>query len=119
MITADDLEWMIETENECLGSTAVLYSPSYTAGALGNTVQTWVNAGTINCDVWPIDSSEQSSGNQEIAKAQFYISVPYNTDVNVEDRLIISNVTYEVTFVPISQTWATNKRLEARNYNGV
>jgi hypothetical protein len=77
------LEWMIETENECLGSTAVLYSPSYTAGALGNTVQTW----QMQVQLTVMSGLLIILNNPQVIKKLLkliYISVPYNTDVNVE-----------------------------------
>ena len=119
MITTSELTWMRTTEEQAMSSTVVIYTPIYTAGALGNTVQTWVASGTVACDIWPINSSERSSGNQEISQGMFYVSVPYNTSVTVESRLVINSITYEVTFVPLQQSWLTNLRIEARNYNGV
>ena len=119
MLSAFDLQFMIATENQAMSSTATIYRPTTSAGALGNTIEQWVNVGTCSCDIWPINKNnrERSSGNQELALGEFFISVPYNTDVQVIDVLEIDNKTYEVTFVPLGQSWLTNLRLEARNYN--
>ena len=121
MITSTELAWMRSTEEQAMSSTAVIYTPIYTAGALGNTVQTWVASGTVACDIWPIakNDREKTSGNQELSKGEFYISVPYNTTVSVNDQLTIDGITYQITFVPLNQSWLTNIRVEARNYNGV
>lgn len=119
MLTAFDLQFMIATENQAMSSTATIYRPTTSAGALGNTIEQWANIGTCNCDIWPISrfDREKSSGNQEISKGEFYISVPVGTDVTIEDMLKIDNITYQITFVPLAQSWLTNIRLEARNYN--
>ncbi|RTK96548.1 MAG: hypothetical protein EKK64_03700 [Neisseriaceae bacterium] len=121
MITSTELAWMIETENQAMSSTAIIKTPSYTSGALGEQIQAWTAIGTVACDIWPIakNDREKSSGNQELSKGEFYISVPYNTAVSVTDQIVIDGITYQITFVPKSQSWLTNLRLEARNYNGV
>lgn len=120
MITSSELAWMRATENQAMSSNAIILSPNYEDSALGETVETWLIAGTVNCDIWPIakNEREKSSGNQEISKGEFYISIPFDTSVTVENRLVIDSKTYEVTFVPINQSWLTNLRVEARNYNG-
>lgn len=120
LISQSDLTFMRATEEQAMSSTAVIYRPTYTNGALGSQLQSWVAYGTVACDIWPIPrfDRERSSGNQELSKGEFYISVPHNTTVTVQDRLIIDSRTYEITFVPLNQSWLTNLRLEARNYNG-
>lgn len=118
MLTSSELTWMRTTEEQAMSSTAIILSPYYTAGALGDTVESWLVAGTVNCDIWPINSSEQSSGNQEIAEGQFYIAFPYSTSLTVENKVTVDNILYDVTFVPLQQSWLTNLRCEARNYNG-
>lgn len=119
MLSAYDFQFMIATENQAMSSTATIYRPTTSPGALGNTIEQWVNVGTCSCDIWPINKNnpERSSGNQELALGEFFISVPYNTDVQLIDVLEIDSKTYEVTFVPLGQSWLTNLRLEARNYN--
>lgn len=71
------------------------------------------------CDIWPISRNdrEKSGKNQEISEGQFYISLPYNASVDVADIMDIDGKTYEITFVPADQSWLTNLRVEARNYN--
>lgn len=119
MLTAFDLAFMRETELLAMSSTATVYKPIYTETALGNQSEIWTNSGTIACDIWPISrqGNEESSGNQEIAEKHYYISVPYNANIAVSDKLQIASVLYDITFVPNDQSWLTNKRLEARNYN--
>ena len=120
MITSTELSWMRATENQAMSSVATILSPSYSNTALGLQEESWTNAGTVACDIWPIakNDREKSSSNQEISKGEFYISVPYNTDVSIEDKVVISDVIYDITFVPLAQSWLTNLRLEARNFNG-
>lgn len=119
MITTSDLTWMRQTENQAMSSVAYVYKLTYTESALGATFEQWILDTTTIADVWPIKQGmERSSGNQEISNGEFYISLPYDTAVSVQDVIKIDNVTYEVTFVPLAQSWLTNLRVEARNYNG-
>jgi len=120
VLTASDLTWMRATEELAMSSTAVILSPSYTEGAFGDTLESWLIAGTVQADVWPIakNDREKSSGNQDLSKGEYYISVPFDSAVTVENKLVVDNLLYEVTFVPLQQSWLTNLRCEARNYNG-
>lgn len=121
MITNSDLTWMRATEELAMSSTAIIKSPQYSAGAFGSVLESYVATGTVSCDIWPIakNDREKSFGNQELSKGEFYISVPYSTSVTITDQLVIDGITYQVTFVPKLQSWLTNLKLEARNYNGV
>ena len=118
MITSSELAWMRATENQAMASTAIILKPYYQESALGDTTEVWSIVGTVACDLWPIkQATERSTGNQEVSKGEFYISVPYNTDVSVTDVLSIDEINYQVTFVPKLQSWLTNQRVEAYNYN--
>jgi hypothetical protein len=119
MLSASDLAFMIETENLTMSSVVTIFRAGYSESALGNQLETWLVVGDVACDIWPItrNKEERSSGNQELSEGMYYLSVPYNTDLRVIDKVLIGSVTYEVTFVPIGQSWLTNKRCEVRNYN--
>lgn len=119
MLTSTELAWMRSTENQAMASTAIILSPNYEDSALGETVETWLIAGTVNCDIWPFNpEKEKSSGNQEISEGRFYISFPSDTSLTVENKVTVDNVIYDITFSPLQQSWLTNLRCEARNYNG-
>lgn len=110
---------MRATELEAMGSTATKYRPSFSQGVLGNTVETYSNVGTCQCDIWPIarNNREKPRDSQEISIGEFYISVPYNQDIQLEDVLVIAGISYQITFIPKLMSWLTNLRLEAKNYN--
>ena len=119
MITSSELAWMRATENQAMSSNAIILSPNYEDSALGETVETWLIAGTVNCDIWPFNpEKEKSSGNQEISEGRFYISFPSDTSLTVENKVTVDSVLYDITFSPLQQSWLTNLRCEARNYNG-
>lgn len=110
---------MRTTEEQAMSSTGDVFRAVYTETALGNQSESWSNVGTVECDIWPISrqGNEESSGNQELAEKHYYISVPYNADVQVSDNIRIDGILYQIIFVPQYQSWLTNRRLEARNYN--
>lgn len=119
LLSNADLVYMRDTENQAMSSTAVIFSPSFSSGVLGNQIESWIATGTVSCDIWPLtrNKDERSSGNQELSEGEYYISVPYNTVVSVKDLIEIDNISYEITFVPKAMSWLTSLRLEARNYN--
>jgi hypothetical protein len=119
LITAADLLYMQGVELEAMASTGTIYRLSYSTTPLGNQDEVWVSQGTVPCDVWAIGAGdvEKPSSGEQVAKSEYYISVPVSTNILAADIIDISSITYQITFVPKSQTWQTNIRLEAVNYN--
>ncbi len=119
LLTTTDLAYMRATELGAMASTATKYRATFSSGTLGSTSETWSSIGTCQCDIWPIsrNTRERNRDSQEISLGEFYISIPYNEDIALEDVLVISGVSYQITFIPKLMSWLTNLRLEAKNYN--
>lgn len=119
LLSVDDLQYMRSVEITAMSSEATIYRPTFSSGILGNTTESWSSIGTCYCDIWPIsrNTRERNRDSQEISLGEFYISVPYNEDITLEDVLVISGVSYQITFIPKLMSWLTNLRLEAKNYN--
>jgi hypothetical protein len=110
---------MRSTENNAMSSVGTIYKPTFGTSVLGQQDETWSNAGTVACDVWPMSRAMEEKNTQtgDISEGDFYISVPYDTDVDYDDIIDINGITYQLTFVPNDVSWLTNKRLHATNYN--
>lgn len=110
---------MKSVEEQAMGSTATIYKATFTLDVMGSYTESWVSQGTVACDVWPISKTlrEQIKDSQRISESDYYISFPIGTGITVKDRAEIDSITYEITFVPLDVTWATNLRCEAKNYN--
>lgn len=122
MLTAREIAAMRCTEECAMSSTAVIRRNSLTPDGMGGYNDSWSIAGTTICDVWAIntnrsDRENTTAGGQIITHAQWFITVPYNTDVTAKDRLEIDNRTFELTFVPSSHSWNTALRCEAITHN--
>lgn len=119
LLTSADISYMRSVEEQAMPSTATIYRLSYTSTPLGDQDEDWASQGTVSCDVWISGSStgEKNSDSETISMGDYYISVPVGTDIRAEDMLDIDGVTYLITFVPKSQSWQTNIRVEATNLN--
>jgi head-tail adaptor len=121
MLTATELSAMREIEESVLSSTGIIKRRTLTADGMGGYTESWAAVGTVDCDVWQIsqrgDRERTTEGAQPISKADWFITVPYDTDLVAADRMEISSRTFEVTFVPNDSSWLTALRAEAVTYN--
>lgn len=120
-MTAAELSAQRAVEESVMASTAIVERKTLTKTAGAKYSESWAVVGTIACDVWPInkrgDREATSAGAQLISRGDWYITAPYNADIRADDRLTIDNKTYELLFVPKSETWQTATRAEARTLN--
>lgn len=116
MLTAAELSAMRDVEESVLSSTAVI--ERFTTSGWPPS-ETWAAVGTIACDLWPISRSnrEMVTGGQPIQRGDWYITIPYDTDITAKDRITIAGKTFEVVFVPNDRSWDTALRVEAISYN--
>lgn len=119
LLSSSDLSYMRSVEATAMPNNGEILKPVLSSTPLGNQEVTWSSYGTVACDVWPItrNVNEFYTGGIDIAEGMFYISVPYNTEITVEDIILIDSLYYQVTFVPKNVSWLTNLRIEAKNYN--
>lgn len=112
---------MREVEESAMSSTGIIKRYSLTPDGMGGFTQAWAVIGTVGCDVWQINQRGErervTSGAQPISKADWFITVPYNTDLLAKDRIEIDSRTFEITFVPNDSSWLTALRAEAVTHN--
>lgn len=120
MLTAAELTAMQVVEESVQSSTAVIERYSLTADGMGGYSEAWSAVGTVTCDLWQVtrtDREKAGNGAQPIARGDWYITIPYDADVQAQDRITVDSRTFEVTFVPNSNSWLTALRCEAKSYN--
>ena len=120
MLTAAELSDMRTIEESVMSTTCVISRHTLTGDGMGGKTEDWVAAGTVTCDVWQIPRTamrEHITGGQVTQLGDWYITMPYDTDITAKDRCIIGGRTYEVTFVPTNSSWLTALRVEARALN--
>jgi head-tail adaptor len=121
VLSASELSDMRDIEELAMSSTAIIQRYTLTSDGMGGYSEAWANVGTVTCDLWPInqrgDREGVSNGGQPISKANWYVTVPFDTTITAKDRVSIDSRTFEVIFVPNSESWLTAKRVEARSLN--
>lgn len=104
-----------------MSSTAVIERYTLTPDGMGSRTEAWAAVGTVSCDLWPVnqrgDRESVRNAAQTMSKADWYITVPFDTTITAKDRIVISGRSFEVTFVPNKQSWSTALRCEARTHN--
>lgn len=121
MLTAAELLAMQDVEESVMSSTAVIERYTLTPDGMGGRTEAWAAVGTVSCDLWPVnqrgDRESVRNAAQPMSKADWYITVPFNTTITAKDRIVISGRSFEVTFVPNKQSWSTALRCEAVAHN--
>lgn len=121
MLTASELSTMRTIEESVMTSTAIIRRNTPLRDVMGGFTDSWSAIGTVNCDLWPVgnrgDRENTTSGGQLISHADWFITVPYNTDVIAQDRIDIDGKTFEIVFVPNNISWNTALRIEAKTFN--
>lgn len=119
MLTAAELAVMRTVEQSAMSSTAVIKRVTNTPDGTGSFTESFAAVGTVVCDVWPASLSvgERVSGGQIVSRGEWYITIPYGTDVKAFDIIDVGSKSFEVTFVPNGSSWQTAMRVEANSYN--
>lgn len=113
MLTATDLASMRATAERALPGTAVIQWGTLTSDGGGGWTEGFVASGTVACRVAPISGSEREVGDRVSAESQYVITLPAETSVETDDRIVVSGVTYNVTAVR-DRSWEVTRRVEAR-----
>ena len=118
MLTAAELAVMRTVEQSAMSSTAVIKRVTNTPDGTGSFTESFAAIGTVVCDVWAVSQRvEVIGGAQILSRGDWYITVPYGTDVKATDIIDVGSKSFEVTFVPSGATWQTAMRVEANTFN--
>lgn len=106
-------------EQSAMSGTAVIRRPTNTPDGTGSFIESLMAIGTVPCDVWAVSQrlSEAVGGGQVLSRGDWYITVPFGTDVKATDIIDVGSKSFEVTFVPNGATWQSALRVEANSYN--
>lgn len=120
MLSAAELTAMRVVEESAQSSTAIIKRRGLTPDGMGGNNEAWSAVGTVTCDVWQINKRgdrEAVTGAQAASKGDWYITVPSDTTIYATDRIDVDSRTFEVTWVPNTQSWSTALRVEATTFN--
>jgi SPP1 family predicted phage head-tail adaptor len=120
VLTAAEITAMRIVEESVLSSTATIQRHALTRDGMGGYSEAWTTVGTVVCDFWHISQRgdrERVTGNQLTQVADWFVTVPYDTDITAKDRMVIEGRTFEVVFVPNDISWKTALRVEVKSLN--
>lgn len=114
MLTTADLENMRATAERALPGTAVIQNGTLTTDGGGGYTEAFTPrvGGTVACRVAPLTGSERETGDRITADAGYVITLPAETTVETDDRIVVAGITYNVTAVR-DRSWEITRRLEA------
>lgn len=119
MLSAAELAAMRTVEQSAMSGTAVIRRATNTPDGTGSFTESLAAIGTVSCDVWAVSQrlNEAVGGDQILSRGDWYITIPYGTDVKATDIIDVGSKSYEVVFVPNGASWQTALRVEANSYN--
>jgi SPP1 family predicted phage head-tail adaptor len=113
MLTANEISSMRTTASQALPGTAVIQRDTFVSDEGGGGSQTWAASGTVACRVAPIRGDEREVAERISAEADYIITLPAETTIAEDDRVVISSETYEVQAIRDRDQWEITRRVEA------
>ena len=101
-------------------STCYIYRVALIADGIGGFTETWNLLYTTICDLWETKTSEEensNSANQELAINEWFITVPFNTDILEKDVIVVGSKSFDIVSVPLQQSLSTALRCRAISRN--
>lgn len=113
MLSTTDLTSMRAVAEQALPGTAVINSGTLTSDGGGGYSEAFTASGTVACRVAPVTGSERELGDRIAADAEYVITLPAETSVETDDRIVTGGVTYNVVAVR-DRSWEITRRVEVR-----
>jgi len=119
VLTTAELAAMRDVEESVMSSTAIIRRVTRTPDGVGGYNEAWAAVGTVACDLWAANRAmnENVAGGQIISRGDWYITIPFDSDVKAQDRIHVDGRTFEVVWVPNNQSWSTALRVGANSFN--
>lgn len=108
---------MRDVAEQTLDSTAVVQSKTYASDGGGGGTTVWAASGTVACHLSPIpayENDEREIAERIAADADWIVTVPAETSVTTENRIVTEGKTLNVEACHAPRTWEITTRLEAR-----
>lgn len=112
VLTANELADMRLVSDDFFPDTCTIQTKTAAVDALGGLNPTYANTYTsVKCRVDPVGMQDELIANLRIEAEQvFWLNIPYDQAITVEDRVIHNSTTYEVRYVWLNQSYATIRR---------
>lgn len=116
MLTDAELDSMRAVAAEALPGTAVIQNSVFVSDGGGAGSDTWTAAGTVDCRIAPLNSAgegEGTRGDRISANAEYVVTLPSDTAITTNSRLVIGGNTYNVELVR-DRSWNLTTRVEVQ-----
>jgi len=118
MLSAAELTRMRTIAQEALPGTAVVQNGTLVSDNGGGYTETFAPraGGTVSCRVAPITArggAEGVDGDRITPDAQYIITLPAETTVETDDRIVAGGIIYNVVAVR-DRSWEITRRVEAQ-----
>lgn len=120
-LSNSEINSIISVENSWLTSTAIIYrAGTATPDGIGGFSDNYSSIGTVDCDLWErftrADETTQSA-NQQLSISEWFITVPYDTDIKSSDYVVIEGKSFDIVSVPNKQSINTALRCRVISRN--
>ena len=115
MLSTGDLQGMRATLEQSLPGTAVIQTLSLTPDGMGGGTSTWTAAGTVDCRLTRLSSvrgDEAEHGDRIAPEADWMLTLPAETQITTEDRVVVGGVTFTVSAMHAPRSWEISRRVE-------
>jgi head-tail adaptor len=119
MLTAADLSFMRDTQEDALPGTVVIQRHTLVSDGMGGATETWAAVGTAIGRIYPrrTQSAENIGGGQVHSHMQWWATFPVGTQVDAGDRLVYSDRSWEVIGTNNDEMWQSAVRCELTSHN--
>lgn len=114
LLTAGDIARMRDVLDQSLPDTCVIQGGTIVDDLGGGGSTTWANRGTVDCRLSPMTGSEREVADRLSEDAQWLITVPAETVVDTNSRVVISGTSFEVLARRAPRSWEVATVLEAQ-----
>lgn len=105
--------WMRDAAEELLPDVATIERKQSVPSGAGGTRTGWEPiAGDVACAIAPLGGGEADSGERLSEQSTAVVTLPAGQDVTEADRIIIGELTYNVTLVRRRESWEIVRRVE-------
>lgn len=97
-----------------LPGTAIVQEKSEVINARGDTIETWSAKGTVACRIDPVGQASTSRIEYDLAREllieEYQLTVPWNTDIDREDRVQINSDIFEIVRIEDDHSHRVSRR---------
>ena len=116
MLTPADLASLRAVTAEALPGTAILQTQAWTSDGGGGGTTAWTASGTVACRLAPVigpGMREEQVGGRIQADTQFIVTLPADTSVTTNSRILTAGGTFNVEAIR-ERSWNVTTRVECK-----